>query len=104
VKGQKDGKLFLSRPLDGWIRAEDRSLAVQTFWRNEKCKMEKEKRKMQAVKMIKQGLSVGEVSRDLGVSATVIRNWKRKLAEEGEQAFPVNERLPADQYPRLTDE
>ena len=38
--------------------------------------------KVQAVKMItEQGLSIREVSRDLGVSETVIRNWKRKLAE-----------------------
>lgn len=54
--------------------------------------------KVQAVKMItEQGLSIREVSRDLGVSDTVIRNWKRKLAEEGDQAFPGNGRLPADQ-------
>jgi len=54
--------------------------------------------KVQAVKMVtEQGLSISEVSRDLGVSATVIRNWKRKLADEGEQAFPGNGRLPADQ-------
>ena len=54
--------------------------------------------KVQAVKMIaEQGLSIREVSRDLGVSETVIRNWKRKLAEEGDQAFPGNGRLTADQ-------
>ena len=54
--------------------------------------------KVQAVKMVtEEGLSDSEVARDLGVSATVIRNWKRKLAEEGEQAFPGNGRLPADQ-------
>ena len=54
--------------------------------------------KVQAVKMItEQGLSIREVSRDLGVSETVIRNWKRKLAEQGDQAFPGNGRVPADQ-------
>ena len=54
--------------------------------------------KVQAVKMItEQGLSIREVSRDLGVSETVIRNWKRKLAQEGDQSFPGNGRLPADQ-------
>lgn len=54
--------------------------------------------KVQAVKMVtEQGLSVSEVSRDLGVCATVIRNWKKKLAEEGDQSFPGNGRLPADQ-------
>ena len=54
--------------------------------------------KVQAVKMItEQGMSIREVSRDLGVSDTVIRNWKRKLAEEGDQAFPGNGRLSADQ-------
>ena len=54
--------------------------------------------KVQAVKMItEQGLSIREVSRDLGVSETVIRNWKRKLAEDADQAFPGNGRLTADQ-------
>ena len=54
--------------------------------------------KVQAVKMItEQGLSIREVARDLGVSDTVIRNWKRKLAEEGDQAFPGNGRLTAEQ-------
>ena len=54
--------------------------------------------KVQAVKMVtEQGLSVSEVSRDLGVSASVIGNWNRKLADEGELAFPGNGRLPANQ-------
>ena len=63
--------------------------------------------KVQAVKMItEQGLSIREVARDLGVSETVIRNWKRKLAEEGDRAFPGNGRLTADQEElrRLRDE
>ena len=54
--------------------------------------------KVQAVKMItEQGLSVSEVARELDVNPTVIRNWKNKLAGEGDQAFPGNGRLSPEQ-------
>ena len=66
--------------------------------------MEKKRRhysrefKIQAVKMVtEQGLSVAEVAGDLGVHPTMIQNWKKKLAEEGDQAFPGNGRLTAEQ-------
>ena len=54
--------------------------------------------KIEAVKMVtEQGLSVSEVSRDLGVHANVLRKWKNQFAEEAEQAFPGNGRLSAEQ-------
>ena len=66
--------------------------------------MEKKRRqysrefKVQAVNMItEQGLSVSEVARDLGVHPSVIQNWKKKLATEGNQAFPGNGRLTGEQ-------
>ena len=59
--------------------------------------------KVQAVKMVtEQGLSVAEVARDLGVNPSVIQHWKKKLADEGDQAFPGNGRLTADQQ-RIRD-
>ena len=66
--------------------------------------MEKKRRqysrefKVQAVKMVtEQGLSIAEVARDLGVHPSVIQHWKKKLADEGDQAFPGNGRLTAEQ-------
>ena len=54
--------------------------------------------KVQAVKMLtEQNLSAAEVARDLDVNPSVIQHWKKKLAEEGDQAFPGNGRLTADQ-------
>ena len=54
--------------------------------------------KVQAVKMLtEQNLSAAEVARDLGINPSVIQHWKKKLAEEGDQAFPGNGRLTADQ-------
>ena len=66
--------------------------------------MEKKRRKysrefkVEAVKMItEQGLSAAEVARDLGVNPSVVQNWKRKFADEGDQAFPGNGRVSGDQ-------
>lgn len=40
--------------------------------------------KLAAVKKIVQdGLSLAEVAKDLGVSDTLLRNWKKKLMEQG---------------------
>ena len=45
--------------------------------------------KAQAVKLITgQGKSVAEVARDLDLSESLLRGWKRSLAEGGEKAFP----------------
>jgi transposase len=52
--------------------------------------------KVQAVKLVTaQGKSVAEVARDLGLSDSLLRGWKRTLAEGGEQAFPGNGNPPA---------
>ena len=54
--------------------------------------------KIQAVKMVtEQGLSVSEVSADLGVHANVLRKWKNQFAEDAEQAFPGNGKASAEQ-------
>ena len=54
--------------------------------------------KLEAVRMVtEQGLSVAEVARDLEIHANLLRSWKRRLAKEGNQAFPGNGKPPADQ-------
>ena len=47
--------------------------------------------KIQAVQMItQQGMSVGEVARDLDVNPNVIGRWKRELADQGGHTFSGN--------------
>jgi transposase len=50
--------------------------------------------KAEAVKLVtEQGYSFAEAARSLGVSENLLRNWKRALLEQGEQAFPGNGHL-----------
>ena len=45
--------------------------------------------KREAVELIaREGLSVAEASRRLGVNQTLLRSWKLKIQAEGDQAFP----------------
>ena len=54
--------------------------------------------KLEAVRMITEGgLSVSEVARELDIHVNVVRSWQRQLAAEGDQAFPGNGKLSADQ-------
>ncbi len=54
--------------------------------------------KVQAVKMVtEQGLSVSEVAQDLDVNPNVLRKWKQKMTEQGEQAFPGKGNISVDQ-------
>jgi transposase len=43
------------------------------------------------------GYGVSEAARHLGLHANMRRQWKRQLAQEGENAFPGNGRLSPDQ-------
>ena len=44
--------------------------------------------KIEAVKLAsEEGVSVGQVARDLGIWETVLRRWKKQYAEKREQAF-----------------
>jgi transposase len=54
--------------------------------------------KLQALRMITdKGLSIAEVSRQLGVTEGCLRNWKKAAAEQGDAAFPGPGKLsPAD--------
>lgn len=52
--------------------------------------------KAQAVKLvIEQGRSVAEVARDLDLSESLPRGWKRSLDEGGDRAFPGKGHPPA---------
>ena len=45
--------------------------------------------KAQAVRMMtEQGLSVAEVSRQLGVSQNCLRQWRHAFRDQGDSAFP----------------
>jgi transposase len=43
------------------------------------------------------GKSAAQIERDLGIGAGCLSRWKRKLAEDGENAFPGHGRLAPDQ-------
>ena len=45
--------------------------------------------KVEAIRLITQGgLKVSEVSSDLDISPSLLRSWKKQLAESGSDAFP----------------
>lgn len=51
--------------------------------------------KTEAVKLVTdQGYSVAEAARSLGLSENLIRNWKRSLQANGDQACPGQGKLP----------
>ena len=53
--------------------------------------------KMEAVSLVTmQGLTVAQVSRDLGISANVLHRWKQELAQHSQKAFPGHG-LPIEQ-------
>jgi transposase len=50
--------------------------------------------KAEAVRLVtERGYSVAEAARPLGISESLIRNWKRALEARGEHAFPGNGKL-----------
>jgi transposase len=50
--------------------------------------------KLQALRMItNKGLSIAEVSRQLGVTEGCLRNWKKAAEELGDAAFPGSGKL-----------
>jgi transposase len=53
--------------------------------------------KRQAVKLMQEsGKSVNEIAADLGVTSKMLYRWRQALQRDGEQAFPGNGRLKAD--------
>ena len=52
--------------------------------------------KVEAVKLVtEKGYSVAEAARSLGICDNLIRNWKRALQDQGDDAFPGQGNLPA---------
>jgi len=50
--------------------------------------------KESAVRMVtEQGRKASEVARDLGISEQMLHNWKRKLQDKNDNAFPGKGRL-----------
>ena len=53
--------------------------------------------KIEAIRLAAQpGASVKETAENLGVHPSQINTWKRELSVDGDQAFPGNGRLKAD--------
>ena len=54
--------------------------------------------KWEAVRLVTEhGYGVAEAARNLGLNATMLRRWKRELAERENGAFPGKGRLSPDQ-------
>jgi transposase len=52
--------------------------------------------KVEAVKLVtEQGRSFAEAAANLGIAESLLRNWKKNLADQGDQAFPGKGNLPA---------
>ena len=52
--------------------------------------------KLEAVRLItEKGYSIAEASRNLGVEYSVLRRWKKQLADDPQNAFPGKGRLKA---------
>jgi transposase len=52
--------------------------------------------KREAVELVdREGVSVAEAARRLGVDQTLLRSWKLKFQEQGDQAFPGAEQRTA---------
>ena len=63
--------------------------------------------KLEAVRLItEKGYSIAEASRNLGVEYSVLRRWKRQLADDPKNAFPGKGRLkgPDEELRRLKRE
>ena len=53
--------------------------------------------KLEAVRLAKQpGVTARQVAKDLGINESLIHSWKKALSVDGDQAFPGNGRLKAD--------
>jgi transposase len=54
--------------------------------------------KLEAVKLVtERGVAYVQVSRDLGVHQTVLRNWVKAFAEDPAQAFPGHGQMKPEQ-------
>jgi len=54
--------------------------------------------KIEAVRLLKtSGKSATQLERELGIGDGCLARWKRKFAEDGENAFPGHGRVPPDQ-------
>ena len=52
--------------------------------------------KRDAIRLVKQGKSVTEVARDLGIARSLLQYWMREQRGEREKASSSRERLPSD--------
>ena len=63
--------------------------------------------KIEAVKLVtQQGYSVSQAAESLGVGANLLRKWREKFAEQGQEAFPGKGKLkaPDEEFRRIKRE
>jgi transposase len=53
--------------------------------------------KLEAVRLIKRGVSYAQASKDLGVHPTQLRNWVKQLADDPQHAFPGQGQMKPEQ-------
>jgi transposase len=54
--------------------------------------------KLEALRLVETtGKSMAQIERDLGIGEGCLRQWKRKLAADGGNAFPGHGKLPPEQ-------
>lgn len=49
--------------------------------------------KLNAVKLVKQGLTITQVSQDLGIGLSTLQRWVREIKLHGSDAFPSSGKL-----------
>lgn len=53
--------------------------------------------KLEAVRLATEpGVTARQIAEDLGISESLLHRWKKSLSVDGDQAFPGNGRLKAD--------
>ena len=63
--------------------------------------------KIEAVKLVtQQGYGVNQAAESLGIGANLLRRWREKFAEQGQEAFPGKGKLTAadEEMRRLREE
>lgn len=60
--------------------------------------------KEESVKLAQQNGNLSETARNLGLQLSVLRRWKKELAQQGEKAFPGKGRSPDEELRQLQRE
>lgn len=67
---------------------------IATSQKRETCSREFEQKTLHLVET--RGLSIAQIEQDLGFPKSIVHNWNRLLARDGEKAFPGKGRLRSE--------